>query len=528
MDHVCVIGAGPAGCAVALRLARHGIRTTVLESGPRYSQAEKLAFFRDWVTSPRPQWNPFRLKQRSIEAYRNAGRTELPLDAERVRGLGGTSLFWLGNCPRMLPDDLRMRSAFGLAEDWPIGYDELEPYYAQAEAETGIAGALDNPFAGPRSTPYPMPPIPFSYADKFLKRTTDRLGIEFHHTPQARNSVPYGGREPCRSFSLCWVCPVNARATFDLTHAELAEQTGKVRFVTDVTALRIEVDGSDRARRVVYAGLDRVEQALDADVFVLAGGGIETPRLLLLSASRSFPDGLANRSGRVGRYLMNHPIAQVSGRVDASLFPYRVGFESTESFQFYATRTRDEVGAFLMNMNNADGVGGTPAEIARRIGSARPTWGDELARQVQGEFGRFLSLSAGVEQLPDERNTVTLDPESKDYFGQPIPRIHYGYDDYTKKALEKAAEIESGILRAAGATEVIPNIGNWWPGHHMGTTRMGQDPRDSVVDPFLRCHDVSNLYLVSTSCYVTGGAANPTLTLVAFALRTADRIARGA
>src|SRR5262245_16395689 len=181
--HVCVIGSGPAGSSVALRLARRGISVTVLESGPRYSQAEKQALFSDVVQSVNSEGNPYRLKEPRIEAFRNVGPVSLPLEGERVRGLGGTSLHWLGNTPRLLRADFRMRSTFGLAQDWPIGYDDLEPYYGQAEREIGVAGTEDNPFAEHRSTPYPMPALPFSYADTFLKRTTDRLGIEFHHTP---------------------------------------------------------------------------------------------------------------------------------------------------------------------------------------------------------------------------------------------------------------------------------------------------------------------------------------------------------
>src|SRR5262249_37296517 len=152
----------------------------------------------------------------------------------------------------------------------------------------------------------------------------------------------------------------------------------------------------------------------------------ESARLLLLSACRDFPDGLANRSGMVGRHLMNHPIMQVSARIEENVFPYRVGFESTESFQFYATDTRDEMGAFLMNMNNFGGVGGTPAEIATRSG----LWGDELEREVKREFGHYLSLSAGVDQLPDEDNRVTLDPIRSDYFGLPGPLVTYHFDEY--------------------------------------------------------------------------------------------------
>jgi choline dehydrogenase-like flavoprotein len=519
MAGVCIIGGGAAGCVLALRLARRGVDATVLESGPRYTAEDKEALFLAALNGGFGG-NPYALKEGRIELFRNNGQMNLPLDFERVRAVGGTTLFWLGNTPRMLPADFKMRSAFGLAADWPIGYDDLEPYYGQAEGEIGVAGAQDNRFAAHRSTPYPMPPIPFSYADKYLMRTTDRLGIEFHHTPQARNSVAYGGRSQCLSCALCDVCPSGAKATFDVTHARPAEETGRVRFITEATALRIELDDGGRAKRVVYAGLDRVEHAEEADVFVVSCGGIETPRLLLLSACKQFPEGLANRSGAVGRYLMNHPIYQVSGRVEDNVYPYRVGFESTESFQFYATETRDEIGAFLMNMNNFGGVGGTPAEIA----AASNAWGDDLARKIRSEFGHYLSLSAGVDQLPDERNTVGLDPVRSDYFGQPIPVVTYQFDEYTKCALQKAADVQRGILEAAGATQ-ISRPQQWWPGHHMGTTRMGDDPRSSVVDANLRTHDVPNLYLITTGCFVTGGVANPTLTLSALALRLGDHLA---
>ena len=522
MSGVCIVGGGAAGCVLALRLGRRGIPVTVLESGPRYTAAEKEALFLRAVNGAYGG-NPYRLKEALIEPFRNNGHMELPLDFERVRAVGGTTLFWLGNTPRMLQADFKMRSTFGLAEDWPISYDDLEPFYGQAEIEIGIAGAPDNPFAEFRSTPYPMPPIPFSYADTYLKKTTDRLGIEFHHTPQARNSVAYGGRSQCLSCAYCDVCPSGAKATFDVTHAAPAEATGNVRFVTDATTLRIEVDERGRARRAIYAGADRVEHAQEADVFVLAAGGIEIPRLLLLSACQQFPDGLANRSGMVGRYLMNHPIVQVSGRIEDNVYPYRVGFESTESFQFYATRTRDEIGAFLMNMNNFWGCGGMPAEIAARSSA----WGDDLEREIRNEFGHYLSISAGVDQLPDEHNTVTLDPTRDDYFGQPIPLVTYRFDDYTSRALHKASEVQSWILEEAGA-KALSRPQQWWPGHHMGTTRMGTDPETSVVDADLRAHDVPNLYLVTTGNFVTGGVANPTLTLSALALRLGDHLARGA
>jgi choline dehydrogenase-like flavoprotein len=175
-----------------------------------------------------------------------------------------------------------------------------------------------------------------------------------------------------------------------------------------------------------------------------------------------------------------------------------------------------------MNGNNADGVGPTPSDVVKRT----DCWGDELLAQIKREFGTTLSLSAGVDQLPDEKNTVTLDPENKDYFGLPIPLITYRFDEYTQRGLDEARRIETEILGAAGAKQTYGPEKRWWPGHHMGTTRMGDDPRKSVVDRNCRTHDVPNLYLSGSSVYVTGGVANPTLTIAALALRLGDYLGK--
>lgn len=517
MSHVCVIGAGAAGLAAALRLARKGIHVTILESGPRYSDAERAALFAE-IRPGEMRGNPYRKVDPAIEAFRNDGEVEMPLSFERVRGVGGTTLFWLGNSPRMIPADFEMRSRFGVGEDWPIGYKDLEEFYAQAEFEIGIAGADDNPFAAPRQSPYPMPPIPFSAADRFIKKTMDALGYDLHHTPQARNTEVYGGRGPCLACGHCEVCPSGAKATFDRTHGAPAEKTGLVEIRTDATTLRIETDPTGRARRAIYAGLDRVERALEADVFILACGGIELPRLLLLSANRQFPDGLANRSGRVGMYLMNHPVVATQGLFERDLYPFRVNFESSESFQFYATETRDEFAALLMNVNNTGGP--DPWKIAN---SSR-LWGDAFEAHLREEFGHAVSLSAGVDQLPDEKNRVALDPDNEDYFGNPIPLVTYRFDEYTRVGMDRGRRIQEEILSEAGAKGFLPPL-TWWPGHHMGTVRMGDDPETSVVDSNLRSHDISNLYMLTTGVYVTGGCANPTLTLTALALRLAEHLA---
>ncbi len=519
---VLVVGAGPAGAVLAHELSTRGIDVVVLESGPRYTEGEKASFREKKLAAGSPPgMTLYPLPEPAIDRFHNVGSVHLPLHYERNRAVGGTSLTWLGNSPRMPPQDFRMRSLFGVADDWPITYEELEPYYCKAEWSLGIAGIEDNELSGPRSRPYPMPAIPYSYSDTVLKRATEKLGIEIHHTPQARNSVEWGGRPACQSCATCDICPIDAKLTFDVAHIRAAEATGHCVVVPNTTVLRIEVNPLGMADGAVYAGLDKVERKVGARIVVLAAGGIETPRLLLLSRSARFPDGLANSSGLVGRYLVNHPIVNALGRLREPLYPYRVDFESAESFHYYVTDRRDKVGAFLFNFNNSSGMGPRPHEIAAESES----WGDTLAGEVRATFGTYASLTAGFEQLPSGDSFLSLDPELTDYFGLAVPRINYNLGPYEERTIREAHAALSKILEAAGARDIYQNPHLWWAGHHMGTTRMGTDPSKSVVDPELRCHDVPNLYLASSSVYVTGGAANPTLTIVALAIRAAERIA---
>jgi choline dehydrogenase-like flavoprotein len=289
--------------------------------------------------------------------------------------------------------------------------------------------------------------------------------------------------------------------------------------MTDTSALRLHVDDSDHVAFVTYAGHDRREHRLAARIFVVSGGAIETARLLLLSASRRFPEGLANRSGVLGKYFMSHPAVTVTGRVKAKVHPYRTGFSSAMSRQFAVDRPRATRGGFILEFLNA--VGPRPDQIATSSG----LWGAALREHVRGEFGHVLGIRIYCEQLPDPANSISLDPEVKDHFGNPVPRITYNLGAYERATIEEATGVARRILEATGAVdiEVSPL---WFAGHQIGTHRLGTDPRSSIVDASLRAHDVANLYLVGSGCFVTASSSPPTLTIAAFALRAADQIAR--
>ena len=510
---VCIVGAGAAGGVLALELARRGVRVIVLESGPRHDFARRWEYVRRYVRHQ----NPWRTPLRELDRHTVGGPQPYRLEGKRARGIGGSTLHWEGYALRFHASDFRLRSLHRIAEDWPLSYQDLEPYYGLAERALGVAGANDEPWASARSSPFPLPPFPFSSSDGLFAPACRSLGVGFHHLPQARNSQAYAGRPQCRACGTCAVCPTGAKASTDLTHIPDAEATGNARVITEATVLRLGLDRSGEVSAAVYARPDRVEQRLTARVFVLAGGAIENARLLLLSASRGFPTGLANRSGLVGKFFMSHPSIDVTGRAREKVHPYRIGFSTAMSRQFAIERERATRGAFLLEFLNS--AGPTPEQIAVASGLS----GEALRRHVREQFGHSLGIRVYGEQLPSRVNAVSLASNVRDYFGSPAPHIHCGVGQYERKALDEAKDVASKILTAMGLSQ-IRSTGLTYAGHQLGTHRMGDDPATSVVDVNLRCHDVPNLYLVGGGCFVTASASPPTLTIVALAIRAAEHI----
>ena len=511
---VCIVGAGAAGGILARELARKNVRVVVLESGPRHDFARRAEYVKKYVRG----LDPWRTPLLQLDRHTVGGSPPYRLDGKRVRGVGGGTLHWEGYVLRLHANDFRLRSLYGIADDWPLTYEELEPYYAAAESALGVAGSEDDPWTSARTTPFPLPAFPFSSSDALFAPVCRDLGIAMHHLPQARNSQAYGGRAACRACSTCFVCPTGAKASTDLTHIPEAEATGNARFITEATTLKLEVDRADEVSAVVYATADRSERRLTARVFILAAGAVENARLLLLSSSPEFPNGLANRSGQVGRFFMSHPSIDVIGRAREKVHPYRIGFSTATSRQFAVDRDRATRGAFLLEFLNS--AGPTPERLAVSSGLS----GQALRRHVADEFGHWLGIRVYCEQLPDRTNGVSLAPNVRDYFGRPAPHIQCTVGAYERRALGDAKDMAGKVLAAMGLRD-IKATGLTYAGHQIGTHRMGTDPRTSVVDPQLRCHDLNNLYLVGSGAFVTASASPPTLTIAALALRAAEHIA---
>jgi choline dehydrogenase-like flavoprotein len=527
---VCVVGAGPAGSLVAAHLAEAGHEVVVLDAGPRFDpddRTEQLdAHIRPGVDGavrntagnrtvagdgPWGMGGP-------RDAYTSEGPRHYPLNATRVKGIGGSTLHWQGMVMRLHERDFELHSRHGVGIDWPIDYADLRPYYAAAERELGVAGADDNPFAPPRTEPFPLPAFPPSHSDAIFADACESLGLPTHSVPNARNSEPYDGASACVGYGTCKpVCPSGAKYTAE-RHADRAAAAG-ARIIDRAPVQRL-VHGPDgeRVEAAAYATPDGTEHRQPARTFVLACGGVENARLLLLSASDTYPDGLANSSGLVGRYFMDHCFAGAGGRIDRPTRQNHVGFNTTESHALY-DGTDPLPGVKLEFLNYA---GPSPVMDALRA----EEWGDALLEDLKESYGTHLAVGGLVEQFPDADNRVALDRSRTDDHGNPVPEIRWSVGPETRRAIERTNDVQRAILGELGA-EVDWVVGPDTTGpaaHHMGTTRMGADPASSVVDADCRTHDLDNLWVAGSSVFPTGGGMNPTLTIAALSVRLAEHL----
>ncbi|EMA29643.1 GMC family oxidoreductase [Haloarcula japonica] len=529
---VCVIGAGPAGALIASQLASDGQKVVVLEAGPRFDKSKREQQM-EAAIRPGDHGSVWEMGG-DRDAFSANGERHYPLNISRVKGVGGSTLHWQGMVMRLHPSD------FDGSHDtddpaWPISYDDLRPYYADAERALGVAGDADNPFTPPRDGAYPLPGFPPSYSDSLFAEACERLGITMHSVPNARNSEPYDDRGPCVGYGTCQpVCPSGAKYDASV-HIEDAEAEG-TRLIDRAPVQRLETDDDGRVEAAVYATPDGTEHRQTAREFVIAAGGVETPRLLLLSASDDHPDGLANSSGLVGHYFMDHLFAGAGGTLDRETRQNHVGFLTSECHQFY-----DDPGQAVERVADGETIVGPTAEALSPLkleflNYAGPSpvelalsgeeWGDTLLSSLRESYGNSIAMGGLVGQPPRKENRVTLDTSTTDDHGNPVPDIQWSWGDRLERSLSRANEIQHAVLSELGV-DISWTVGPADTGpayHHMGTTRMGTDPQASVVDPQLRTHDVANLSIASSSVFVTAGSMNPTLTIAALALKCADHV----
>jgi choline dehydrogenase-like flavoprotein len=498
-----VVGCGAGGGTLTQRLARAGWRVVALDAGPFWDPDT------DWVSDEAGSHHLYWTEPRVID-----GGDPVPLGSNNSgRGVGGSMVHFAGYTPRFHPSDFATRSRDGVGADWPVTYHDLRPYYEQIEAELPVAGQ-SWPWGDPHR--YPHSPHPVAGDGMLFQAGCHALGIPTRVGPVAITNGRFGNRPHCIYRGFCLQgCKVNAKASPLITHIPDALAHGaEIRANCMVT--RIAVDDRTGLATGVHYLRDGVEHVQRARLVAVAGYSIETPRLLLNSASRRFPEGLCNDHDQVGRYLMVQGAPQTAGRFTAEVRAYKAPPPSVSTEHFYET---DPTKPYRRGYS-IQTVSPLPITFAEHI-LAQGHWGAPL-REYMRDYIHWATLGALCEFLPLPDNRVTLADET-DRYGLPVARFSYRQCDNDRQLMTAAREQMEDILRAAGAGEVV-TIKRY--AHLVGGARMATRPEDGVVDRDLRTFAVPNLYITDGSVLPTQGAANPALTIMAVAARTAHHLTR--
>ncbi|MCH9670416.1 MAG: GMC family oxidoreductase [Gammaproteobacteria bacterium] len=520
MVDVLIIGSGASGAAVAWSLAETRMKILCLEQGDWITSSDFPSNGRDWEAR---RYTDFDISpnRRGREADYPVNDDESPMKVANFNAVGGGTILYTAHYPRMHPSDFRVRSLDGVADDWPVDYETLEPFFAENDQMMGVAGLAGDP-SYPAHEP-PMPPVPLGKTGTRYAHAMNSLGWHWWPSDVAIATTDYAGRAACINLGHCTPgCAQGAKASTDITYWPLALRAG-VELRTRCRVREITTNDSGMATGAVYYDGDGIERFQPAEVVILACNGVGTPRLLLNSASSTFPEGLANSSGLVGKNLMLHPWPQVFGYVDEQLDGGRGPLTVMWSKEFYETDpARDFVRGYTLQFGRGTGP---VNEAITSAAAGRLPWGADHHRVYRELLGKRVQIGVACEDLPELHNCVTLDPTLTDSHGIPAPKINYTISENTRRMMEHGIARAEEILTATGASNLSASrtVLNS-PGHLLGTARMGTDPATSVVNEWGRCHDVKNLFIVDGSIWVTSGGVNPTSTIQALALYISQTI----
>lgn len=520
---VVVIGAGIAGGLVAHRLAMAGMKVLMLEAGPDVSRADLHVRFLEQRTytpvgiDPQSDYAPTTRPDDPDAYLLNIGAVRY--NTHMTKAVGGTTWHWTARCARFDDDDFSLRSTYGVGVDWAISYADIEPHYVRAEHELGVTAPSSGPGRARRSMPTPMEDFEWPYLYTRLRDTLAPHGFSVETDGFARNMREYDDRPACRGNNTCWpLCPIGAQYN-GIVHIDKARALGvEVRSQSLVT--RLEADENRRIVAAWYRRPDGSSERVTAKTFVVAAHGMESAKILLASAGELAPLGIANSSDQVGRNFMDHATVQTFILSKDQLFPGRgplsFGYIRQAGDRNYR-RHRAAISVLIENRMNVDEITGD----LLREGLAGQSLDAELRFRATRKFGLFSE----IEILPDPESRISLDWQKRDSAGQPRMRVKFGISDYAMRGLDFAAAMHKDLAVKIGTLRHQVLKGVHYGHHPAGATRMGVDPRSSVVDPFCRSHDHPNLYIAGSSVFPTlGGANEPTLTIAALALRMADGI----
>jgi choline dehydrogenase-like flavoprotein len=525
-----VIGAGAAGGVMAKELSTAGFRVVVLEQGPYLTEKD---YRHDEIRYTYQAGLTNDTKVQPITYRKNESEPAKLVKAIMYgRQVGGGSVHFTANYWRLHESDFEERSQFGEVPgtglaDWPIKYADLEPYYTKAEYDLGISGLGGaNPFEAPRSKPYPLPPMPVKSSGVLFDRATKKLGLHPYPAPMAILSQPYKGRAACVNCGFCeyFGCEMRAKSSTLVSVIPVAEKTGRCEIRPNSYVRKIETDAHGRATGAVYFDANRREIFQRAKAVVVCANGAETARLLLLSKSKRFPDGLANSSGLVGKYLMWDTGGLAMGLFEHPLNEYK-GIQVTRVIHDYYKA--DPKRGFYGGAGLGARFNYYPANFALQgMPPDAPKWGAEYKKMLAEYFTHTMTILSHTSSLPQLGNSISLDPDVKDAWGLPAMRVTFNFHPDDVKTINWAYTKQVEILEAAGAKKTWvagSSIEDNLPSTHlMGTCRMGNDPKQSVVDRYNRAHDVPNLVIVDGSSLVTAARQQPTATIQALAYRAAD------
>ncbi len=525
----CIIGGGIAGIILASQLALTGKKILILDQGPRFSEEDRA----NMLQKSKDELNDYAdynddVDPSVVTPLSSAAAEDQVVEWTNYRlfGIGGTALHFEGIMMRPTEEDLKVKSLFGFGRDWPISYHELEPWLLKAEHEIGVSGNKDNPYASSRSGSFPMPGHPFSYFDsEFFGPALKKLGITGHSCPRAVNSIPYRGRSGCLACRACKFCPSGARYSPDRVHLPILEKQDNVDIIENLSVRKLETNS--KGDKIVAAHAIRVHDKSNVTVlaqnFIVAMGGVETPRMLLLSGNYgNHKAGLGNMGGQLGRGFCDHTFPYVTydiGRPTGS----RLGFETMISDHFRTQINRVEQPTFSLFAS--------PAMDWFPVGYEATMWATKdnvlSLEDLHKRLSQMVTITSYAENAC-EGSTLELDNNKQDAFGSPLAKITLKLTDWDRRGHTKFAKIATKLGEAMGAkniSEVTPP--GYGVGYHpSGATAMAKTPDEGVCDENLKVFGLENLHLVSNSVFPHMGANAPTLTIAALALRLAAHLER--
>lgn len=525
---VLVIGAGAGGAAMSKRLSDAGIKVTCLEQGDWLHPMNHAHMYDGWELERLRSWSWYPNVRKFPEDYPVTGNAAPMM----MNGVGGSTLHYAGAWPRFKPVDFRKGTEHGIEGtiDWPISYEELEPFYAINDAEVGVGRRTGDPGNPPRPDGW-GPASPGGKVGRKMATGFDRLGWHWWPAENAILTKPKDARLACNACGFCLGgCPRGAIASTDATYWPRALRNG-VDLRTNARVERVDAKNGKVTGATYIDRLTDERHEVRAQIVVMAANAIGTPRLLLMSAQQGHPDGLANSNGLVGTHLTFHswsfedfwfadPLEGFKGPEPAVLY----------SQQFYDTDpTRDFVNGFSLQVGTA--LGAANSALGTNTGRIAP-WGEQHRAFFNEHFAHHALVYVQGEDLPVRTNRVTLDPEVTDSSGLPAPHVHYDLHDNDRRLVEygrlrarEAAEAAGNIIDAG--TTGIGGVTGPPPGWHiMSSCRMGNTPEDSVTNKWNQTWDVPNLFIADASSLTTSAAVNPTSTLQAVAVRCAEYIKR--